>query len=158
MRLNNYNQTLDVMKKLNLTFTLVLSLISFMTVANNDGDKKSKEATIYLIRYGVAGAGMPTTIDLNKQYVGSTVPYSYIQMNVAPGKHQISANYRNRYTVEMTVEAGETYYLRQYITPGVIVPGTKIEQIDDKQGLDLLNKNKPLSDKRNREKIVNIDN
>ncbi|GEM_PF-5579920 len=146
------------MKKLTLAITLIFSLASLLAIANNKEDKKSEEATIYLIRYGIGGAGMPTTIDLNKEYMGSTVPYSYLKMNVVAGKHQISANYRNRYTVEMIVEAGKTYYLRQYITPGFVVPGTKIEKISQEEGMDLLDKNKPLSEKKNREKVVSIDN
>ncbi|MEQ9299525.1 MAG: DUF2846 domain-containing protein [Cyclobacteriaceae bacterium] len=146
------------MNKLIFSLIVGLFLTDFSAIASYHLGKGAEEATVYLIRYGVGAPGIPSTIELNQQYVGRTLPYSYIQLSVEPGKHRITANLRNRYSVDMTVEAGKSYYLRQYIVPGAFFPGTRIEMIDEEDGVKLLNQNKPITEKKIKETIVDLDN
>jgi hypothetical protein len=61
-------------------------------------------------------------------------------VDVAPGKHVLWSKSENVDALEMTFEAGKTYYIHQQVQMGWGRARTKIEPLSDAEGADKLAK------------------
>jgi hypothetical protein len=146
-----------------LSFTLLLTMIVFAQEPANAGaptpDAKPAKATVYIYRY--------------KQYVGSALAPSvycdgaalarmengrYFTATLNPGKHTFTSN-DHQSGVELDLKAGEDYFIRVELVPGMMKGHGRLVLISHEQGSYELksDKLKPLdADKVADKNIVSV--
>ena len=97
-------------------------------------------ATIYVIRPGFIGTAVRFRIHDNESLVGKLGPMSYLAWHVIPNGQPlyIVSLAENKDMVVLHPEPGEKYYIRQKIRPGFAYARTKLELVDDENGLRML--------------------
>jgi len=92
-------------------------------------------AGIYVMRDSMFGAALKKTVYVDGTTIGSTAPNSFLFFRVKEGVHvlatesEFSENFLN-----VNVEHGKNYFVRQTIKMGVFVGGAKLTEISEVEG------------------------
>ncbi len=108
-----------------------------------DTDKKNRprgevladKALIYVVRSGRAALKVQTKLAVDGIWKGVNRTKNYFFFHVEPGEHYFCSRAENRSVVLATVEAGKTYYLGQYIYPGMWKARTELILLSEEEGL-----------------------
>lgn len=133
------------MKKFLITAVILLLFTGCVQMqvntAADDADAKAKsmnppkgKALVYFIRDTYIGKPFAHEITKDGTKIGSTCGYYYIYTIVSPGKHKFISKGDFDGTLELSAEAGKTYYVQQKILPGVWTGGTSLELLKDSDG------------------------
>jgi hypothetical protein len=104
------------------------------------GVQAPDKALIYVIRDTMMGMAIQTKLAVDGQWVGVNRGNNYFFISVTPGKHYFCSRAENHSALELTVEAGKTYYLHQEVVMGIMKARTKLEVMDDDKALKKLPK------------------
>jgi hypothetical protein len=98
------------------------------------------KALVYVVRPAHVGFAVKSFFLCDDEILGINKGDSYFFAQVAPGKHVFWSKSENVDALELTVEAGKTYYLQQHVQMGFGRARTKLEVLDDKEGKAALDK------------------
>jgi hypothetical protein len=105
-----------------------------LTVPIEDAGK----ARIYVIRPVSIGGAISMGVRDGERAIGNTGPTSYLCWEREPGSTTIYSKAENESKLDLTVEAGKTYYILQRVEVGFMQARTRLELIDEQRGKKLL--------------------
>jgi hypothetical protein len=114
------------------------------------GTVEPGKALVYAVRPARVGFAVKSFFLCDDEILGINKGRSYFFAQVAPGKHVFWSKAENVDALELTVEAGKTYYLQQHVQMGFGRARTKLEVLDEKEGkaaLDKCNKRSVMTEK-----------
>lgn len=130
------------------TFALVATLImtgcASVDMAPKADSEKAKQfnppsegkAGVYIYRNSFVGKAIKKDIWVDGTCIGESAPDVFFYTEVEGGKtHKIDTESEfSPNTLELMLDAGQHYFVRQYIKMGVFVGGAGVEQIPAAQG------------------------
>jgi hypothetical protein len=96
------------------------------------------KAIVYIIRPAILGLIIKMDVECNSSFIGSTLPGEYIYTILEPGMHHFESKAENRAKLEINLEGGKIYYLKQQVSPGVLTFRSKLKLMTEKKGKDEL--------------------
>jgi Flp pilus assembly protein TadG len=100
---------------------------------------KANEGRIYFMRdTGVWGAALRPDIKLNGQVVGTSQQSGFFYVDRPAGNYTVTAATETEKTLTFALAAGETKYVRSYMTVGVLVYRVNLELRDPASGKAML--------------------
>jgi len=102
--------------------------------------KKSSQATITVIRPSVMGSAVKFKVFADGQLIGKLGPKNYLSWSVDPGVVNIQAKGENKDGFQVTAEAGEEYFIKLRIKPGVFSGQADLKALTDAEGTQMLKK------------------
>jgi hypothetical protein len=99
-------------------------------------EPKEGKAGVYLYRNSFVGRALKKDIWIDGKCVGESAPDVFFYTEVEGGKtHRIDTESEfSPNTLELMLDAGKNYFIRQFIKIGVFVGGAGVEQIPEEQG------------------------
>lgn len=86
------------------------------------GPLASEKGRVYFFRdASFFGGGVQPDILLNSKAIGESLPGGFFYVDREPGNYTVSTSTEVERTLEFVLEAGETKYVRTYVTMGVMV-------------------------------------
>lgn len=145
------------MKNLKLFFNVLVISIFIMGCAVQkatvEQDSKAKgltppagKALVYIVRPSSVGFAVKFTVLCNNKYIGATGAQRFIYTIQDPGKYLFVGQAENKDELEITLEAGKTYYINQMPRLGVMMARNKLEVLNDTDGKEKLNECKLSAD------------
>jgi hypothetical protein len=97
-------------------------------------------AVVHVVRPSAAmGGAIQTKLAVDGKWVGVNVGGTYFTVSLAPGTHALCSQAGNRVLIDLTVEAGRTYYVEQRPVSNLVGKlKNALRLLDDKQGLRAL--------------------
>ncbi len=113
-------------------------------MATKEDSAKAKEfnrpspgnAGVYIYRNSFVGQALKKDIWINGKCIGESAPDVFFYTELTGGKaHKIDTESEfSPNTLEVMIEAGKNYFIRQFIKLGVFVGGAGLEQVSEDQG------------------------
>jgi hypothetical protein len=131
---------------------LILTTLSMLSVAEAadhytkyKGDKRLGAATeeaalVYVFRPSMMGGAIKTWTFVDDELLGVTRGKGYTFGHVPAGTHVVWSKAENTSAMEVTLEAGETYYFQNVPVPGFGKARVKLIQIDEQDAKKFLKK------------------
>ena len=95
----------------------------------------SGNAGVYIFRNSFVGQALTKALFIDSKPIGTSANKVYFYKELAPGKHTISTQSEfSDNALEITVESGRHYFVRQYIRMGVFVGGANLELVSEEEG------------------------
>jgi hypothetical protein len=92
-------------------------------------------AGLYIFRNSFVGQALTKTLSIDGKPIGTSANKVYFYKEVPAGKHTIATQSEfSDNPLEVTVEAGKHYFIRQYIRMGVFVGGANLELVSEEEG------------------------
>jgi hypothetical protein len=93
-------------------------------------------AGVYIYRNSFVGKALKKDIWVDGKCIGESAPDVFFYTEVEGGKkHKIDTESEfSANTLEVMLDAGKNYFIRQFIKMGVFVGGAGLEQIPEEQG------------------------
>lgn len=104
------------------------------------------KSLVYIMRPSSSGFAIKMTVECDYKYIGSIKAKRFIYTILDPGKHKFLSRSENDFELELTLEAGKTYYIKQLVKLGVVVARTKLQIVDEIEGKSILSKCKLSKD------------
>lgn len=105
------------------------------TVLKQFPEPPEGQSALYIYRDSMFGGALKKTIYVDGTAIGESAPKVYFYKVVDPGEHTISTESEfSDNPLELTTEAGNTYFIRQYMKMGVFVGGANLEIVDEEEG------------------------
>jgi len=104
------------------------------------------KAIVYILRPSSMGTLIKIKIECNDRRIGSTKGKQYIYTMLDPGRHTFVSKSENRASLDVTLEAGKIYYIRQLVKMGALYARTGLELMDESNGKKALYSCKLSSD------------
>lgn len=127
-----------------LSSALVLTGCASVNMAPPEASAKAKQfaapaannAGVYVYRNSSFGGALKKDIWIDDKCVGESAPHVFFYTEVEGGKmHKVSTESEfSPNALELMVEAGKNYFIRQYIKMGAFVGGANLEQVSEEQG------------------------
>ncbi len=127
-----------------LAATLVVSGCATVELAPQNSSSKSKEfnapsqgtAGLYIYRDSWMGKILKKDIWINGKCLGESGPDVFFYTEVEGGrKHKIETESEfSPNALELMVEPGQKYFIRQYIKLGLVVEGAGLEKVSEAKG------------------------
>ena len=96
---------------------------------------KANQGRIYFYRSGsMMGAAIQPNIIVNGQVVGESKPGGFFFVDLPPGAVQVSTSSEVEKKLSLTLDAGQTRYVRTVIGFGLLVGRVYPELVDDAEG------------------------
>lgn len=95
------------------------------------------KGTVYLYRTGRAvGAAGQLSVQVNGKYAGGTGAGTFFKWDLNPGTYTfLSSTAESSATVQIEVEAGQVYFIRQDARIGISAGRVTMKQVDSGQGI-----------------------
>ena len=95
------------------------------------------KGTVFLYRTGRAvGATGQLSVQVNGKYAGGTGPGTFFKWDLKPGTYTfLSSTAESSATVQIEVEAGQVYFIRQDARIGINAGRVTMKQVDSRQGM-----------------------
>ena len=127
------------------------SNVGSATATDNHYEKSPAQidgkATVYIIRNSSIGSLIKMSVECNGMKIGSTKAKQYVYTVVDPGSYTfVSKTPENSGSLNLTLESGKTYYIKQQVKMGIVVARTGLELMNDLEGKKALNDCKLSSD------------
>ena len=113
-------------------------------MASKDESAKAKEfsapsagkAGVYIYRNSFVGKALKKDIFIDGECVGESAPDVFFRAEVEGGKvHKIDTESEfSPNTIELMLDSGKNYFIRQFIKMGVLVGGAGLEQVTEEKG------------------------
>jgi hypothetical protein len=124
-------------------FTLLLALT--LTGCATSGAKFSEmkasmpslaadSARIYLYRTAILGAAVQPQVKLNGEAIGKAVPRGFFYVDRPAGAYEVSTSTEVKRNLSLTLEKGQTRYVRLNISMGFFVGHVYPELVEDAEG------------------------
>ena len=122
---------------------LFLSGCASVPMGSKESDAQAKtfaapspgNAGLYIFRNSFVGQALTKTVFVDAKSIGTSANKVYFYKEVPAGKHTISTQSEfSDNALEITVEAGKHYFIRQYIKMGVFVGGANLELVSEEEG------------------------
>lgn len=97
-------------------------------------------AVVYFVRPALMGKTVKTWAFVDEEPVGANKGRHYTFAKVSPGLHLFWAKAENTSALELKVNAGETYYLKQGIRMGGMKARVKLMAVDAEEGKKAMQK------------------
>jgi len=112
-------------------------------VVKNSAEKKTtpveEKATVYIIRNSAVGLLIRMSIECDGEKIGSTKAKQYVYTVLDPGEYTfVSKGGENKASLNIELEAGEVYYIRQQVKMGIFVARTGLELMNEEAGIKAL--------------------
>lgn len=104
------------------------------------GSPQTGHALLYVVRPTSVGFAIKSFFFVDDTIIGINRGSSYFFTDVTPGKHVLWSKSENVDALEMTFEAGKTYYLQQQVQMGGFRARTKLKMLDETEGAEALAK------------------
>jgi len=131
-----------------LTIAMVASVLlsgcASVNMASKEDSAKAKQfnlpsqgnAGVYIYRNSAIGKSLKKDIFIDGKCVGESAPDVFFHTEVEGGKlHKIETESEfSANSLEVMLDAGKNYFIRQYIKMGVFVGGANLEQVTDAKG------------------------
>jgi len=95
---------------------------------------KPDMARIYVYRTTILGAAVQPDVTLNGQAVGTAVPNGFFYLDRPAGEYKIATETEVERTLNLTLEPGQTAYVRLGISMGFFVGHVYPELVENSQG------------------------
>ena len=138
------------MKKLSLSFLILAILATALPALAGDVITVQKEkataeptedaAVVYVVRPAMMGKAVKIWAFAGESPIGANKGKHYTFATVPPGKHVFWARAENVSALEMEVEAGKTYYLKQGVRMGGMKARVKLMVVDETEGEEAIKK------------------
>jgi hypothetical protein len=121
---------------------LILTFVSLFAGCATSGLKYSEfkpavtdlgpeQGRIYIYRTSALGAAVQPEVQLNGEGVGRAVPNGFFYVDRKPGSYEISTSTEVKRKLSLTLEGGQTRYVRLNISIGFFVGHVYPELIDN---------------------------
>ena len=127
-----------------ISAALLFSGCASVQMASKAESAKAKEFTVpsqgnagvYLYRNSFVGKALKKDLWINGKCIGESAPDVFFYTEVDGGKlHKINTESEfSPNTLELMLEAGKSYFIRQFIKMGVFIGGAGVEQVPEEQG------------------------
>lgn len=91
-------------------------------------------ALLYVLRPSGFGALIKMSVLVDGKHIGATKAENYVYAMIEPGQHLLESHAENNSSMNITVEAGKIYYVRQQVKLGFAYAETGLKQLEDKDG------------------------
>jgi hypothetical protein len=98
---------------------------------------------IYVMRPATAGSAVSIAVSDDGAPIGSTGSHGYLCWERPPGDTTISSTSEGVSQLPLTVDAGKTYYIFQHLRMGWWIARSKLELLDETEGVKVLKKCHP---------------
>lgn len=125
--------------------TLLVSGCASVNMAPMEQSAKAKQfnppspgnAGLYIYRNSHTGRALKKNLWVDGKCIGESAPDVFFYTEVEGGKtHRIDTESEfSANSLELFVEAGKNYFIRQFIKMGVFVGGAGIVQVQERQGM-----------------------
>ncbi|MFZ6648560.1 DUF2846 domain-containing protein [Undibacterium sp. TJN25] len=110
-----------------------------MASFNKDAQAKSfaaqkSKAQLYIYRSEGLGAGLKMQLELDGIAIGKTAAHTYAVISLKPGRHVLVSKASNESRLELTVQAGQNYYVWQEVKMGFLSGGSSLQLMDEAEG------------------------
>lgn len=92
------------------------------------------KALVYVMRPTMIGMLYQTKLAVDGDWKGVNKGDSYFYFQLDPGPHAFCSIAENVSILQLTVEAGKTYYLQQHIQMGITMPRNQLSLMPEKEG------------------------
>jgi hypothetical protein len=123
------------------------------TLSRKEMDLKAKaltpaegKALIYILRPTGFGALIRMGVECDSVHIGSTKAENYVYAMLDPGTHTLMSKAENHSSLEVTLEAGKIYYVKQQVKMGFAFAETGLKLVDEQEGQKYLKKCKLAKD------------
>ena len=133
-----------IIAAITVSATLLFSGCASVQMSSKAESTKAKEfkapsegtAGVYLYRNSFVGKALKKDLWIDGKCVGESAPDVFFYTEVEGGKlHKIDTESEfSPNTLELVLEAGKNYFIRQFIKMGVFVGGAGVEQVPEEQG------------------------
>lgn len=135
---------MKIITALAISATLLFSGCASVQMASKTDTAKAKEfnapsngnAGVYIYRNSFVGKALKKDLWIDGKCIGESAPDVFLYTEVEGGKprkidteSEFSPN-----TLELMLETGKNYFIRQYIKMGVFIGGAGVEQVTEEQG------------------------
>jgi hypothetical protein len=103
-------------------------------------ESRSDSAAVYFLRTTSMGGLIYFWTFADEEFVGVTRGKSYFTAQLAPGEHVLWSKAENVAAVNLTVEAGRTYYVIERVVPGFGKARVRLDVVDAAEGEKALKK------------------
>jgi len=126
-----------------LAIFLIVSGCASVPTASLDEDTLRKSfsapttsmSAIYIYRDSNYGAALKKSVSVDNIPLGQTAPKTYFYIEVAPGEHTLATESEfGDQTLTIETEAGEIYFVKQYIKMGLMIGGSNLKLVDETEG------------------------
>jgi len=139
--------------------TIYLLLFIFMAYASYSQETKAEKdsiarnhspvegkAIVYFLRPTSFGALIKMNIECDSVHIGSTYAGKYVYTILDTGLHHFISRAENNASLDIKLEAGKLYYIKQKVKMGFLFAETGLELADEKDGKKYLGKCKLSKD------------
>lgn len=139
----------NVIAGLLLLATLVVSGCASVPMGPSDEDQALKQfptppqgmAGLYVYRDSFMGKALKKSVSLDGQLLGETANGVYFYEVVEPGEHSLSTESEfSDNSIDFMADAGENYFVEQYIKMGIFVGGAGLNMVEKTEGMDAVRK------------------
>jgi hypothetical protein len=136
------------MKKIYLVLSFIavsfLSGCASVPMASSEQDSvlkqfqqpKNGNAGLYIYRNSFVGQSLKKNVYVNGKLLGETANQVYFYAELAPGNHSVSTESEfSENDINVPVEAGQLYFVEQFMKMGVFVGGAGLEIVDSAKGM-----------------------
>jgi hypothetical protein len=98
------------------------------------------KALVYILRPATLGLVVRMFLNCDSVHIGSTMAHNFVYVMLEPGTHTLMSTSENHSTLEITVEAGKVYYIKQEVKMGIAIAETGLKLVDETEGQKYLKK------------------
>ncbi len=127
-----------------LSATLLITGCASVDMASPEASAKAKrfeapsegKAGVYIYRNSFVGKSLKKDLWIDGKCVGESAPNVFFHTQVKGGEtHKIETESEfSPNALELMLEAGKNYFIRQFIKMGAFVGGADLEQVSEEQG------------------------
>ena len=92
------------------------------------------KARLYIVRESIGVRHQIVEIRLNGQRAADIAPYTYVALDIVPGKYRLGASAANNAELDIDVEAGKLYYVEADLSLMLIAVSANLQLLDEKEG------------------------
>jgi hypothetical protein len=92
------------------------------------------KANIYVYRNERMGRAVKMAVTLDGRAVGDTAAWTYLALEVSPGKHRLVSQAENDSALELDTQAGHNYYVWQEVKMGLLSARSALQVVDEETG------------------------
>jgi hypothetical protein len=97
-------------------------------------DAKNPKSLVYVVRPDSMGGIVSFEVSIDKTVIGKTQGSQYIYFYLVPGDYKIISKAENTAYLQLSTEAGKTYFIRQYASMGFLFARNELGLVDDVEG------------------------
>ena len=98
------------------------------------------KALVFIVRPTIMAFAIPMRVDCDSFQVGWISAKTFLYTMLDPGTHTLKALAENEFHLDITLEAGKTYYFEEQIKMGFAYARTKLKLLEEAEGKKKLDK------------------